>query len=103
LRREIAAQLLWKLVKILSEMREKSLETKREGARTRRRLRPVCTELTDLSANAVSRDLNRHRIPTTTGKLWSPVMVIRIRKRLEHDPRKPALVAALGLPRVIAR
>jgi hypothetical protein len=75
----------------------------REAELTRRPCDSTSSELTDLSANALSRELNRRRIPTATCKQWSPVMVIRIRKRLEDDPHKPTLVAALGLPRVIAR
>jgi hypothetical protein len=46
-------------------------------------LRPVFTELADLSANALSRELNRRGVPGATGKPWSPIMVIKIRKRLE--------------------
>jgi DNA invertase Pin-like site-specific DNA recombinase len=69
--------------KALGGMREQSLETKREARERAEALRPVFTELAGLSANALSRELNRRAVPTATGKPWSPVMVIRVRKRLE--------------------
>jgi DNA invertase Pin-like site-specific DNA recombinase len=75
--------------KALGGMREQSLEIKREARERAEALRPIFAELADLSANALSRELNRRGIPTATGKQWSPVMVIRIRKRLEDDPHKP--------------
>jgi DNA invertase Pin-like site-specific DNA recombinase len=75
--------------KRLGGMREQSLETQREARERAETLRPIFTELADLSANALSRELNRRGTPTATGKQWSPVMVIRIRKRLEDDPHKP--------------
>jgi hypothetical protein len=61
-------------------------------------LRPVFTELADLSANALSRELNRRGVPTTTGKPWSAVMVIRVRKRLEGDGYQLAEGVMAALP-----
>jgi DNA invertase Pin-like site-specific DNA recombinase len=69
--------------KALGGMRAQSLETQREARERAEALRPVFTELAGLSANALSRELNRRGVPGATGKPWSPVMVIRVRKRLE--------------------
>jgi DNA invertase Pin-like site-specific DNA recombinase len=68
--------------KALDGMRAQSLETQREARERAEALRPVFTELAGLSANALSRELNRRGVPGATGKPWSPVMVIRVRKRL---------------------
>jgi hypothetical protein len=73
----------------LGGTRPKSLALHHEAIARAEGLRPVFSELAHLSANALSRELNRRGTPTATGKQWSPVMVIRIRKRLEDDPYKP--------------
>jgi DNA invertase Pin-like site-specific DNA recombinase len=69
--------------KALGGMRQKSIEFQREARERAEQLRPVFEELADLSANALSRELNARGVPTATGKPWSPVMVIRVRNRLE--------------------
>jgi DNA invertase Pin-like site-specific DNA recombinase len=68
--------------KHLGGMRAQSLETQRKARERAEALRPLFTELAGLSANALSRELNRRGVPTVTGRPWSPVMVIRVRKRL---------------------
>jgi hypothetical protein len=69
--------------KRLGGMRQKSLETQREARERAEQLPPIFTELAHLSANALARELNARCVPTPTGKSWSPVMVIRVRNRLE--------------------
>jgi DNA invertase Pin-like site-specific DNA recombinase len=46
-------------------------------------LRPVFTELRELSANAIARQLNARQIATPSGKPWSAVTVLRVQRRLE--------------------
>jgi DNA invertase Pin-like site-specific DNA recombinase len=46
-------------------------------------LRPVFTELRELSANAIARELNARQIATPSGKPWSAVTVLRVQCRLE--------------------
>ena len=46
-------------------------------------LRPVLAELRELSANAIARELNARQIATPSGKPWSAVTVLRVRRRLE--------------------
>ena len=41
------------------------------------------TELRDLSANAIARELNARQVATPSGKPWSAVTVIRVQRRLE--------------------
>jgi DNA invertase Pin-like site-specific DNA recombinase len=69
--------------KKLGGTRPKSLALHHEAIARAEAMRPVFTELAELSANALARELNRRAIPTTTGAPWSAVVVIRIRKRLE--------------------
>jgi DNA invertase Pin-like site-specific DNA recombinase len=72
--------------KSLGGMRAKSLETHQAALDRAEALRSTFTELAHLSANALSRELNSRGIPTVTGRPWSPVMVIRVRKRLMAEP-----------------
>jgi DNA invertase Pin-like site-specific DNA recombinase len=44
-------------------------------------LLPIFTELTDLSAGALARELNARKIGTPTGAPWSAKTVIRVRER----------------------
>ena len=46
-------------------------------------LRPVFTQLRELSANAIARELNARQIATPSGKPWSAVTVLRVQHRLE--------------------
>ncbi len=46
------------------------------------KLRPVLTELADLSARAASIELNRRKVETPTGARWHPETVSRVRQRL---------------------
>ena len=46
-------------------------------------LRPAFTELRELSANAIARELNARQIATPSGKPWSAVTVLRVQRRLE--------------------
>ena len=41
------------------------------------------TELRELSANAIARELNARQIATPSGKPWSAVTVLRVQRRLE--------------------
>jgi DNA invertase Pin-like site-specific DNA recombinase len=72
--------------KKLGGMRLKSLETRQEAFDRAEALRSTFNELAHLSANALSRELNSRGIVTPTGKHWSPITVIRIRKRLDPKP-----------------
>ena len=45
-------------------------------------LRPVLSELSRLSANAIAVELNKRNVATPTGNPWSSVTVIRVQKRL---------------------
>jgi DNA invertase Pin-like site-specific DNA recombinase len=74
---------LAKSTKKLGGTRPKSLELHHQAIARAEAMRPLFTELADLSANALSRELNRRAVPTATGKRWSAVMVIRVCKRLE--------------------
>ena len=54
-----------------------------KGARERaEQLRPVFTELADLSAHQAAAELNRRKIASATGGKWYPMTVIRLRERL---------------------
>ena len=46
-------------------------------------LRPAFTELRELSANAIARELNARQTVTPSGKPWSAVTVLRVQRRLE--------------------
>jgi hypothetical protein len=45
-------------------------------------LAPIFTELDGKSAREIARILNNRKVPTPTGKPWSPVTAIRTRQRL---------------------
>jgi hypothetical protein len=47
-----------------------------------KRMRPLMTELKDLSANQAAIILNDRGVPTVAGARWSSVQVIRVRRRL---------------------
>ena len=47
-------------------------------------LRPILEELSSLSARAAAQELDRRGFATARGGKWSPVHVIRLRKRLEE-------------------
>jgi DNA invertase Pin-like site-specific DNA recombinase len=70
----------------LGGRRAKSLETREEARDRAEALRSTFTELAHLSANALAGELNRRGVATPTGKPWSPVTVIRVRKRLVATP-----------------
>jgi DNA invertase Pin-like site-specific DNA recombinase len=73
---------LAKSTKKLGGLRPKSALIKQEAVARAEALRPILTELAGLSHNALARELNRRGIATPQGKTWSPVTVIRLRKRL---------------------
>jgi len=66
----------------LGGIRPKQVIAKQEAIDRAEALRPILTELAGLSHNALARELNRRGIATPRGKAWSPVTVIRLRKRL---------------------
>jgi DNA invertase Pin-like site-specific DNA recombinase len=45
-------------------------------------LRPVFAELAGMSAHKAADELNARKVPTPTGRPWSPQTVIRVRGRL---------------------
>ena len=45
-------------------------------------LRPLFTELADLSARKAAEELNHRGVPTPTGGKWHAVTVLRVRERL---------------------
>jgi hypothetical protein len=49
-------------------------------------LRPVLTEMGNLSARKIADELNRRGIDTPTGKKWHAATVIRVRGRLGLNP-----------------
>jgi DNA invertase Pin-like site-specific DNA recombinase len=48
-----------------------------------KQLRPIFTELRDLSANKIAKELNARRIATPRNKPWSAKTVIKVQRRLE--------------------
>ena len=65
------------------------------------RLRPILTELADLSANRAAAELNRRKVATPAGGQWFAAQVIRLRQRLElagqgapHEKEKKAPAGA---------
>jgi DNA invertase Pin-like site-specific DNA recombinase len=68
----------------LGGIRPKQVIAKQAAVDRAEALRPVLTELAGLSHNALARELNRRAIATPRGKAWSPVTVIRLRKRLAN-------------------
>ena len=88
--------------------------TAAEAAERAERLRPILTELADLSANRAAAELNRRKVATPAGGQWFATQVIRLRQRLElagqgapHEKEKKAPVAGAdrlpGGPRKRAR
>ena len=59
--------------------------TAAEAAERAERLRPILTELADLSANRAAAELNRRKVATPAGGQWLAMQVIRLRQRLELD------------------
>ena len=45
-------------------------------------LRPILTELADMSARGIAEELNRRGIPTPAGGRWHAMQIIRVRERL---------------------
>jgi DNA invertase Pin-like site-specific DNA recombinase len=66
----------------LGGIRPKQIIAKQEALDRAEALRPI---LVELSHNALARELNRRGIATPQGTAWSPVTVIRLRKRLAVD------------------
>ena len=70
--------------KKLGGIRPKTVLAQHAAQQRAEALRPVFEELTDLSANAIARELNVRQIETPNGKPWSAVTVIRVQRRLEE-------------------
>jgi DNA invertase Pin-like site-specific DNA recombinase len=75
--------------------------TAAEAAERAERLRPILTELADLSANRAAAELNRRKVATPAGGRWFATQVIRLRQRLElagqgapHEKEKKAPAGA---------
>jgi DNA invertase Pin-like site-specific DNA recombinase len=66
----------------LGGLRDYGAQARDEAKARAEQLRPVFTELKDLSANAIARELNARGIASPSGKNWSAVTVIRVMKRL---------------------
>jgi DNA invertase Pin-like site-specific DNA recombinase len=60
-----------------------SERSKQEADALAWRLRPVMTELADLSAQQAAKELNKRGIASATGGKWYAMTVIRLRQRLE--------------------
>jgi DNA invertase Pin-like site-specific DNA recombinase len=74
-------------------------QSDRTAAERAERLRPILTELADLSANRAAAELNRRKVATPAGGRWFATQVIRLRQRLElagqgapHEKEKKAPV-----------
>ena len=59
-----------------------SERSRQEAAALAQRMRPVMTELEDLSAHQAAAELNRRKIVSATGGKWYAATVIRLRERL---------------------
>jgi DNA invertase Pin-like site-specific DNA recombinase len=59
-----------------------SERSQQEAVALAERMRPVMTELTDLSARQAAAELNRRKIGSATGGKWYAATVIRLRERL---------------------
>ena len=59
-----------------------SERSRQEAAALAERMRPVMTELTNLSAHQAAAELNRRKIVSATGGKWYAATVIRLRERL---------------------
>jgi DNA invertase Pin-like site-specific DNA recombinase len=62
---------------------QQSVANQTEALRRAEELRPIMTELAELSARATAAELNRRSIPTPSGGSWAATQVIRVRERLE--------------------
>ena len=58
---------------------DRSQQEARERAE---RLRPLMRELELLSARKAAGELNRRKVPTATGAVWSATTILRLRQRL---------------------
>jgi DNA invertase Pin-like site-specific DNA recombinase len=70
---------------IIGGLRDKGRELQAEAEARAEALRPVFTELANLSLRALARELNKRKIPTATGRPWSAVTVTKVRQRLAHS------------------
>jgi DNA invertase Pin-like site-specific DNA recombinase len=52
------------------------------------KMRAVMRELSDLSAHAVAKELNRREIPSATGAKWWAATVVKVRERLASKQTK---------------
>ena len=68
--------------KKLGGLREAGREAKAEAVARARELAPLFEELASLSARELARVFNERGVPTPRGKPWSPVTVLRARRRL---------------------
>ncbi len=75
--------------------------TAAEATERAERLRPILTELADLSANRAAAELNRRKVATPAGGQWFATQVVRLRQRLElagqgapHEKEKKAPAGA---------
>jgi DNA invertase Pin-like site-specific DNA recombinase len=69
--------------KQLGGLREYGRELQEAAVERAMALKPVLTELSELSARAAAAELNRRKVVTPTGAPWSAMTVIRARQRLE--------------------
>ena len=65
-------------------MRDKSIQTRNEAKARAEALRPLLSELSALSANAIAVELNKRGVATPTGAPWSAKTVSRVQKRLKQ-------------------
>jgi DNA invertase Pin-like site-specific DNA recombinase len=63
----------------------KSLENRADALARAEQIRPIFTELADMSARAVAAELNRRGIETPAGGKWHAVTVNRVRQRLHRS------------------
>ena len=68
--------------KKLGGLREAGREAKAAAAARAQELAPLFEELAGLSARELARVFNERGVPTPRGKPWSPVTVLRARRRL---------------------
>ena len=69
--------------KQLGGLRPKTIEIMEAAIARAEQLRPIFTELSQLSSRAIAAELNARQVPTPRGKLWSAVTVIKVQRRLE--------------------
>ena len=65
----------------------KSVENRQEALARAERLRPIMTELAEMSARAAAALLNARGIETPAGGRWHAVTVNRVRATLQQSPR----------------